>query len=183
MNVAKLISKMAHAIATTPHALKYHRWGKPADGRRVCVTGTAEALMTGIDSYLNIVLMQLAWGDGFYLISSFRSRSNALHSIHMETTYSPVASARIIANNFSALAVGIASILSFVQPVACAPAVAAAITSALANVAKTVAAAPEDSMAAIAELYASYAERATHSIVGGIMDARRYGMGGLQPRQ
>lgn len=80
-------------------------------------------------------------GDGYFLPSSFRSRSDALHSIHMKTIYSPLASARIVINNFSFLSHTIESILRFVQPVACAPAIAAAITSALANVAETVAAA------------------------------------------
>lgn len=170
--VAEVISRMAHAVATTPHARDYHNWGKPADGRRVCVTGTAEALMTGIDNYLDIVLMQLAWGDGYLLRSSFRSRDNALQSIYMKTIYSPLASASIITKNFIALAIGIESILSFIQPVACVPAVAAAITSALTNVAKAVAAAPEESMVVIAELYASYADLAAHSIVRGTTAAQ-----------
>lgn len=171
-NVAKLISRMAHAIATTPHARDYHRWGKPMDGPRISVTGTAEALMTGIDSYLNIVLMHLAWGDGYFLGSSSVARLNDLHSIHTKTGDSPLASARVVFDNFPKLAAGIELTLRFVQPVACVPAVAAAITSALANVAKTVAAAPEESMAAIAELYASYADSAAHSIIGGIIDAQ-----------
>ncbi|KAB5566177.1 hypothetical protein GE09DRAFT_1284026 [Coniochaeta sp. 2T2.1] len=147
-NVAKVISTMARAVATTPHALAYHRWGEPADGPGVSVTGTAEALTTGLD------------------------RDNALLSIRIKTMHSPPASARIIADNFAALALFIGSILGWVQPVACEPAAAAAITSALASVAKTVAAAPEESMAAIAELYASYADRAACRIVGGIIDAQ-----------
>ncbi|OIW30934.1 hypothetical protein CONLIGDRAFT_679685 [Coniochaeta ligniaria NRRL 30616] len=167
-SVAKMISRMALAISTTPHARDYRRRDKPAD----CATGTAEALMTGIDSYLEVVFMQLAWGDAYWLKSSLHSRHDALRSISKKATRSPLASARIIEENLTILSFGIEVIVSYVQPVACAPATAAAITSALANVAKAVAAAPEESMAAIAELYASYARRAAHSIAGGILDAQ-----------
>lgn len=171
MDVAELISRMAHAIATTPHARDYHRC-KPMDGHRVCVAGTAEALVTGIDRFLKFLLMQLARGDSYFSMSSYRSRDDALDSIHMETMYSPRASARIIDDHIHALSLLAASIVGFAQPVTCAPAVAAAVTSALANVAQTVAAAPEESMAAIAERYVSYAHRASHSIASGIIDAQ-----------
>ena len=85
---------------------------------------------------------------------------------------SPLVSARIITDHFCVMAFSLQLVLSYVQPVDGAPAVAAAITSALANVARTVAAAPEESMAAIADLYASYAERAAHIITSGIVDAQ-----------
>jgi hypothetical protein len=171
-SVVELISRMAHAIATTPHARDYHRWGKPWDGHQISVAGTAEALMTGLDSYLDIVLMHLAWGDGSFSVGS-RNALDALGSIHDETTISsPLASARILMDHFPTLCHTIHSILSFVQPVACVPAVATTITSTLARVADTVAAAPEESMAALAELHASYADRTAHSIVSGIIDAQ-----------
>ncbi|KAB5582827.1 hypothetical protein GE09DRAFT_283722 [Coniochaeta sp. 2T2.1] len=163
---------MARAVATTPHALAVKRLGEPGGGPRASVKGTAEALMTGVAMYLDIVLMHLARGDDYLSSEWYHSSHNALVSIRKETMSSPLASANIIAVHFYALALDIGGILGWVEPVACAPAVAAAITSALASVAKTVAAAPEESMAAVAELYASYADRAARRIVDGITDAR-----------
>lgn len=167
-----LLSRMAHAIATTPHARDYHNWGKPEDGRGICATGTAEALMADINSYVSIILRQLASVDGYWSRQSQQSRDDARVSIYTETKSSPLASARIVFDHFFSLSLGFQAILSHVQPVACAPAVAAAITSALANVANAVAAAPEDSMAAVAEMYASYADRTEHRIVDAIIRAQ-----------
>ncbi|KAB5513187.1 hypothetical protein GE09DRAFT_636876 [Coniochaeta sp. 2T2.1] len=178
--VAELISRMASVVAATPHDRDHHRLPHQyGTGHLVSVTGTAEALLTGIDKYLDIVLMWLvdkgagSFPDGGLLWSvRCESQRGFLRSYRGDKAKWLRASDKLTANHFFWLAVRTGWVLDDVEPVSSARAVAAAITSALAHVANTVAATPEEHMPAMAAAYAAYAKGAAQSITSAIIDAR-----------
>ncbi|KAB5533469.1 hypothetical protein GE09DRAFT_1250745 [Coniochaeta sp. 2T2.1] len=180
VEVAELISRMASVVAATPHDRDHHRLPHEyRAGQVVSATGTAEALLTGIGNYLDIVLMWLVDRGASHFpeleamwLVRLESQRQFIRSYTGDKLNWLRASDKLAANHFPWLAVRTGWILDDVEPVSSARAVAAAITSALAHVANTVAATPKEHMPAMAAAYAAYAKSTAQGITSAIIDAR-----------
>jgi hypothetical protein len=172
-DVSTMFSTIAKAMAATPNARDHHNW-EGLDGKDVSVTGTAKAMLDGMESYVNTVLLWLIKGElespehvESFRTASTRAYADALLRSQADALLSPLASAKIIADVYVTLCCAMHRILR-VTPVSLAPTVAAVIMSSLADVANTLAATPEEQMHTVAASYASWASPFAQSVASGI---------------
>lgn len=165
---------MANALAPTPRAIELYDRKYSTPGVPITVTGTAKAMLAGINRFVDTAIALLAqgedprgiggtvWGDTIYRLLIF----SLIDGMRV-----PDASADIIGKHYAHVCIAIESILRLITPTSSAPAVTSALTSALANVANAVATAPEESMHAIASAYASYASRIADIVASSILSS------------